>query len=776
MSLSRENAPSQSVSDDVYVGFVRSLFNDPGVLLIGAFCHALVGLLVYYDNRNPIFLVMAALMGFIGAYRSYRLAGVRAEEIKTLAEAHRHERQYLIVGGIQGLILGGFGLSCIYLAPSDFGSIAAVSMLMGSAVTISGRNYGSSKMVLILTLTMFGLPTVGFFLNGDSMDIVLGLLMIPFMIILLKMAASTRVSLFTAITEELRARGLATRFNRALNTMPQGLVMSDANGLVLVANAEAAELMGVASSSRLIGRSLPSLIGRVAAAGLLTLEQRRFAIAQLSFALSEGVDRKVVVDLSDGRHFELTATAGDNNLGVVLFEDVTARVRSDQKIAAMARFDSLTGLPNRFHFCERTAERILWGNPDRQVALAVLDLDDFKAINDSLSHQVGDELIKAISDRLAPLVSEQVAIGRFGGDEFVVYLDAVTDSSIVANLLDDIAARLQQPFEIAENRIRVQISGGAVIATACEADVPGLLVKADLALSRAKSQGKNAWHLYQEEMDDTFRERQRLKADLRLAIENRAISVVFQPIVSMPNLTVVACEALCRWHHPTLGQISPAIFIPLAEEMGIISEITAIVLERSCLECKQWPDDLGVAVNLSAKDFRDPALVSKVEAALALSGLEPARLEVELTESALLDDSEMVVRHVTSIRKLGVRVALDDFGTGYSSLSYLHRLPLSKVKIDRSFLADVLDNPRSLGLLCDVVKLSRRLGLTVTLEGVETFEQLDVISRHVKPDLLQGFLFGAALSSSGIAALTVAKLSAKVPAKRTLSVASASRS
>jgi EAL domain-containing protein (putative c-di-GMP-specific phosphodiesterase class I) len=251
-------------------------------------------------------------------------------------------------------------------------------------------------------------------------------------------------------------------------------------------------------------------------------------------------------------------------------------------------------------------------------------------------------------------------------------------------------------------------------------------------------------------MDAAFRNRQLLKADLRSTIEAKGLRVVYQPIVSLDTMRIVSCEALCRWDHPDLGPISPAVFIPLAEEMGIISEISDFMLMAAARECVRWPDHTSVSVNLSAKDFRNHDVIDTVRAALAQSGLAAHRLEIEVTETALLDDKSLTRELIEELKALGVRIALDDFGTGYSSLSYLHRLPLDKVKIDRSFLIDVTQNERSLELLTGIVNLSRPLGLSVTVEGVETFEQLKLLTVKVKPDLVQGFLFGSALSASGI--------------------------
>jgi diguanylate cyclase (GGDEF)-like protein len=390
------------------------------------------------------------------------------------------------------------------------------------------------------------------------------------------------------------------------------------------------------------------------------------------------------------------------------------------------------------------------GDRDRLCAIAVIDLDDFKSVNDTLGHPVGDGLLYAVAERLAVFSEDGIHVSRFGGDEFMLFFDRVEDESQFSMAMDEIFAGLQGQVDVAGHDLRIQASAGAVISKVDGAGVDEMIVKADLALYKAKELGKNGWRLFEAAMDAAFRNRQLMKADLRSAVEAKALRVVYQPIVSMETMRIASCEALCRWDHPDLGPISPAIFIPLAEEMGIIADISTFVLEAACLECAKWPEATTVSVNLSAKDFRNSDVVQKVRDALALSSLAAHRLEIEVTETALLDDKSSTRDLVEQIRGLGVRIALDDFGTGYSSLSYLHKLPLDKVKIDRSFLVDMAQNTRSLELLKGIVSLSRPLGLQVTVEGVETFEQLKILALQVKPDLVQGFLFGAALSASGI--------------------------
>jgi predicted signal transduction protein with EAL and GGDEF domain len=353
-------------------------------------------------------------------------------------------------------------------------------------------------------------------------------------------------------------------------------------------------------------------------------------------------------------------------------------------------------------------------------------------------------------------VDGNARVSRFGGDEFIVFFDGLSSADDLVGRMDRIFEGFNRDVDVAGHSLRIQASAGAVLVRAGEADVESLVVRADLALYEAKDGGKNRWRLFEETMDAAFRARQTLKSELRNAVENGALRVVYQPIVNLRTMRIAGCEALCRWEHPDLGSVSPSVFIPLAEEMGIVSDISAFVLDEACRACRAWPDDISVSINLSANDFRNRNVVSMVRDTLAATGLEPRRLEVEITETALLDDKLLTVSMLNEIKGLGVRIALDDFGTGYSSLSYLHTLPLDKVKIDQAFLSDITFDDRSLELLKGIVTLSRRLGLAITLEGVEDFEQLKLIMRQAAPDLLQGFLFGSALSQSGIAALTAA--------------------
>ena len=743
---------TENIPADVYIQFVRALSDNAYMLVVGGVCYWILGLMIYLRTQDPLYLGFAFLLLSVSLWRYFSIRSFLrgGGTIPTVEKAEAWERSYILKGSAQGLALGSLCFVSIYLRPDDFAELASVSLALTTLLTVVGRSYGSRRMVQIFSVTLIGPAALALFLRLDLPDFVLGLMIIPTTIVTISSADHVRNVLFSAVIGHRQAKELAQRFDRALNTMSHGLVMLDADGKVVVANAEAAHLMSLKSAEAMLGRSIHGLLMRGVAGGMLAPKDCRYIEVQLTRALREGRDRKVLVSLANGQHYEFSAREGSQELGVITFEDVTARVEAEEKIRFMARYDNLTGLPNRAYFHELVGEAMASGDQDRLCGLAVLDLDDFKSVNDTLGHPVGDGLIYAVAERLAAIAGPGITVSRFGGDEFMVFFDRVEDESHLSTLLDEIFADLQGEVDVAGHGLRIQASGGAVLSKVKDTDADAMIVKADLALYKAKELGKNSWRLFEAAMDAAFRNRQVMKADLRSAVQAKELRVVYQPIVSVSTMRIANCEALCRWDHPDLGPISPSVFIPLAEEMGIISEISTFVLQAACAECAKWPAQTSVSINLSAKDFRNRDVVQKVRDALAASGLAPHRLEIEVTETALLDDKSLTRELIEEMKTLGVRIALDDFGTGYSSLSYLHKLPLDKIKIDRSFLVDLNQNRQSLDLLKGIVGLSRTLGLSVTIEGVETFEQLKTLVHLVKPDFVQGFLFGAALSASGI--------------------------
>lgn len=738
------------IPTEVYIEFARSLAKDAATVLIGVFLHALVAALVWSRTGQSVFLSLSALFVAVGLFRYLLTARIDASAIVDFASAKRYEYRYLFAGISYGAILGAFCFVSIYIHADGFAEIASVSVAMGSTISIVGRNFGSRRLVFALSTTIVMPISVALILRSDVHSIVLGLFLLPFLFVIDKMSSHVRRVLDNAAQSGARARNLAFRFDRALNTMPNGLVMFGAEGRAVVANIEASKLLSFPDPQHLLGRSLNALLLRCVAAKLLTRDECMRTLDQLGRALAEGSDSKVLVSFANGRYFEFSARGGEGSLGVITFEEVTQRIDAERQIRHMARFDSLTGLPNRSHFREIVDAALATGDISRMCALVIFDIDDFKQVNDTHGHPVGDGLIFEMAARLRAAAGERAIVSRFGGDEFMVFFDSISDERELADRLDVLFASFATPVDVSGHQLRVSASAGASVSLAFAVDLDSMIVKADLALYKTKSDGKDGWLLFAPEMDRAFREKQALKAELRRAVERGDLRAVYQPIIDLKTMKVKTCEALARWTHPELGEISPGIFIPLAEDMGIVSRISATMLKVACAECARWPESIGVSVNLSAVDFQSRAIVEVIEKALRLSGLTPDRLEIEVTESAILADKVLTRTILEEIKAMGVGIALDDYGTGYSNLSYVHSLPLDKLKIDQSFLTGVDTNVRSFDLLKATVRMAREMGLDVTVEGVETMQHLKVLSDTIRPDCVQGFVFGPPLPASGI--------------------------
>jgi diguanylate cyclase (GGDEF)-like protein len=383
-------------------------------------------------------------------------------------------------------------------------------------------------------------------------------------------------------------------------------------------------------------------------------------------------------------------------------------------------------------------------------AIHFIDLDEFKGVNDTLGHPCGDELLCQVADRLRGAVGGGDIVARFGGDEFVVLQYPLAHPKEAAALAERIVARLAEPFRISGNEVVIGASIGIALAPRDGSDADLLLKNADMALYRAKSDGRRAWRFFEHGMDVMAQARRNLQLDLRNALAAGQLKVHYQPLLNLRSKRITTCEALLRWPHPVRGMVSPAEFIPVAEDMGLIVEIGDFVLLEACLECAKWPGGVRVAVNLSAIQFRRSNVAEAIAKALSAARLPADRLEIEITESVFLNDTELTRHALDELQEMGVGISLDDFGTGYSSLSYLHSYPLNKVKIDRSFLQGVGTSHRPLNLLHGVARLSADLGMSVVVEGIETDEQLALVARETSVEEVQGFLIGAAMPGSDI--------------------------
>lgn len=757
----------QGLQDELYLPFVDSLYSNRGVVAFGASVQALVAYAIYESTADFTFLYLGVLFLVVGAGRLLLARQYdRAKELDRVKSNAKKWEHYYSFGMNVACFLIGFQTFLAIRSEDTFAEVSSMAMAMATMVTIVGKNFASARIVHLGTAITLAPVIIGLLVRGDWRHVTFAIILIPFALSISSMSRYVRDFLYQAVKGRLQTKAIADQFDVAINNMPQGLILFGKDSEALVVNGRAAALMRTSSSEVLVGRSLKAIVRYGRRLGFFNQETAEQVEVRLQAMISGEDDRKFIMQTSKGEHIEFTAKTIQNGSAVLLFEDISERVLAEESIHRMARFDALSGLANRVYFKDLVRSNVAQVDPTSFVAFFVIDLDDFKHVNDSFGHLVGDDLLCHFADRIGLLVSDRSCFSRFGGDEFVGLMSGF-DSHDAAEFAARKALRsLSGAYEISGHTLPVTVSAGIVVSTAKTFDLAQLMIKADLALYESKSKGKGISTLFATAMDETYQRRQRLKNDLKAAIQNQKLDVLYQPIIDAKTMRITVCEALCRWDHPELGPISPAVFIPLAEETGAISDLTRFMLDRACMDCMTWDSDVSVAVNLSAMDFRQSNIHDMVRIALAKSRLEPSRLEVEITESAILEDQVGASLTLSELKAAGIRIALDDFGTGYSSLSYLHNLPLDKVKIDQTFVKDIVVNERSLKLVAGVTRLADELGLTVTIEGIETLEQFEQLREHAHIDLAQGFLFGAALSPRGIATLIANVLPLARPMKK----------
>jgi diguanylate cyclase (GGDEF)-like protein len=544
----------------------------------------------------------------------------------------------------------------------------------------------------------------------------------------------------------LKARDLElhtqnTRFDAALNNMSQALCMVDANKRLIVCNVRFVELFGLSSSLVQPGTQISDVFRAMAAAKrynadlieAIQVEQQALVFARKPENFLREIQKGSALAVS---HQPMTGGGW-----VATYEDVTERRHADARIHFMAHHDGLTSLPNRVLFHERVEEFLRTASRSgERVAVLCLDLDHFKNVNDTLGHPVGDALLGAVASRLHSCVRDGDLVARIGGDEFAVLSVSSNHPARAELIAQRIVQTICQPYEIDGQRAIVGVSIGIAVATDHDSSADVLLKNADMAMYRAKADGRNTYRFFKTEMDAQMQARRSIELDLREALAREQFVVWYQPFIDLTTNRVSGFEALLRWQHPEHGVIPPSHFISIAEELGLIGPIGEWVLRQACRDAAAWSDGLKVAVNLSPMQFRSDRLVEMVEDALNQAGLPSSRLELEITETALLQNNEAVLVTLHRLRNFGVRTVLDDFGTGYSSLSYLRSFPFDKLKIDQIFVREMVTRPDCQAIVNSIADLARQLGMMTTAEGIETYEQLDHVRRTGCTEV-QGYYF-----------------------------------
>jgi diguanylate cyclase (GGDEF)-like protein/PAS domain S-box-containing protein len=562
--------------------------------------------------------------------------------------------------------------------------------------------------------------------------------------------------------------------------MPAILFVNDpATGAFVMLNHAGEAALGC-SRDALVGKSYGEKFAPPEAEALAALDlalisgQATTASQEVAFSTEDGETRLLAV-----RKILIRDGEGAPQYIVSVCDDITEQRANQARIAHLAGHDALTGLPNRVLFHDRLSRSLRRVTETDHVAVLCLDLDRFKIVNDTLGHPVGDALLKMVAERLIGCIREGDTVARLGGDEFAIIQHHVQRPDAPALLAARIVEAMARVFDVEGHQLVVGASVGIALAPADGSSAEALLKSADMAMYRAKNEGRGSFRYFEAEMDVKLQARRRLELDMRRALVAGEFILHYQPLLNMADDLINGCEALIRWNHPTRGVIMPDDFIPLAEEIGLIVPLGEWIIRQACADGAKLPGELKMAVNLSPAQFRSDRLVPTVMNALAASGLAPARLELEITESVLLQDSAANMKVLHDLRNLGVRICMDDFGTGYSSLSYLRSFPFDKIKIDRSFVSDLSEDADAGAIVRAVAGLGRSLGMVTTAEGVETAEQLArlrqdgctevqgyLISRPVACDVLLDFIHAAQGAPAPAAAVEAVAAAARAQGRR----------
>ena len=562
-----------------------------------------------------------------------------------------------------------------------------------------------------------------------------------FLIVVAVLSAITIAILLSFFIRKLLAqhRIERQRLDTAINNMSQGLLLYDSSERLVVCNQRYIAMYGLSPEVVKPGLSFRDLLLYRKKIGSFKGDVEVF-ISNVRRNVAIGKTTRNTFETGDGRLIQILNQPLKNGW-LATHDDITERTRAEEQIRHLAHYDALTDLPNRTLFHERLRQELAQATSASQLAVLYIDIDEFKSVNDSLGHMIGDELLKSVASRLGACVEGTDFVARLGGDEFAIVKTRLKDPVEVAKLAAQVLETIRAPYNCLGNQLTSDASIGVAMAPQHGTDLEQILKNADMAMYAAKSAGRRTWRFFEPSMDAHVRARRQLETDLRKAIAEEALEVYYQPCLNLQNGTITGCEALVRWRHPERGMISPAEFIPLAEETGLINEIGEWVLAKACNEAASWPVAINVAVNVSPVQFRSGTLALKIVAALAESGLSAQRLELEITEAVLIRDDETALEILHQLRAIGIRIALDDFGTGYSSLSYLKRFPFDKIKIDRCFVNDLAEATDS-SIVKAVVNIAAARHMTTTAEGVETERQQDLL-RRLGCTEMQGFLFSA---------------------------------
>ena len=604
--LAARTSQGQGMPAELYVSLVDALYKDARSLFIGAIAAAGTALVTALKTGEPflyacsIGIVLVALVRVI----DMRAYGVSPSHPMSVEDAKAWELRYAAGSGAHVALLGIWCLVAFTKTSDPFVHLCSMAMTIAYMIGVCGRNFASNLLVMT-QIVAAGIPMMlAMAISGGAYYAIIVMVLAPFFMTTKFISDRLRRVLLDAVIASRDVSLIASRFDTALNNMPHGLCMFDENRKLVVSNRRLEKMLGIPADAAGRGQASDELVASALQGGTIAPAEADRLSMEMEKRLRGKADGELFVHTNEGRILALTFHPMAGGGSVVLFEDITDRRMAEAKINQLARYDSLTGLPNRASFRDQLDAAIQMLRRRGPFAVHFIDLDQFKQVNDTLGHSGGDELLCAVSARLQALVRETDTLARFGGDEFVILQFPLGSQKDAGALAERIVAGMGEPYELSGNKVVSCASVGIAIAPRDGVDADQLLKKADIALYRAKSDGRAAWRFFEQGMDVKAQARRALQLDLRAAIANDEFEIHYQPLVNLHSGRISTCEALLRWPHPQRGWVSPAEFIPVAEEMGLVVEIGNMVLERACMECARWPDDVRVAVNVSPIQFR----------------------------------------------------------------------------------------------------------------------------------------------------------------------------
>jgi diguanylate cyclase (GGDEF)-like protein len=733
--------PDQEISPWIRAALVDSLFETPATLLTGIVFGAIAAAMTALKTGEPLIWACVALMIVTGAVRAIDLQRYQARKSTLTAdEDAQWKKRYQIRAVFQAAAIGIWCSTTLLISDDAVAHMICLSTTTGIVAGGAGRAYGRQWIFQLQALLCYGTTVLALASRGTPFYIAMSVVCAAFLVAIMQISANLHRIFMQALLAREREAALASQFDTALNNMPHGLCMFRADGCLAVMNHRFIEMMNLSDDLVQRGASAADIISACISSGSISDASGKMILSEI-----ENTQAKDIItadpDVARGRSWSWTFQPMAGGGAVVLLEDITERRNAEARISHLARYDELTALPNRLNFRDEIERLLVIPRHAAQMsALLFVDLDQFKQVNDTLGHPCGDQLLCAVADRLRTMLRPEDFVARFGGDEFVVFQQNIKSAEEAASLAQRIVDHLSERYKIDNHLVEIGASVGIAMTSPAGISADTLLKNADMALYRAKADGRGTYCFFRDEMAQTVEARRILELDLRRALANEEFELFYQPLVNLKSGRIATCEALLRWNHPVRGTVSPIDIIPVAEDMGLIVDLGRWILRKACMECMKWPEAVSVAVNFSPQQFHQRDVLSEVRYALEVSGLPAHRLEIEITESSLLRNTQVTHDVLSQLSAIGVRISLDDFGTGYSSLSYLHNFPLQKVKIDRSFLEGI-DTDRPLTLLRGVARLSADLGMSVVVEGIETNEQLELISADGTVTEAQGYLF-----------------------------------